>query len=264
MRYLYSILILTFLFSCKEKLDSPIDARNENLLVVDALITNEYIQHEVQLSKTVNELNGVPEKVSGATITITDGDSIYVFVEDSSELGTYISSPFSAVIGKYYFLSIDHEGNNYAAEAYMIPVTHFSYISYSQNDNDLYYINDNFSSMEDAMWEISLDWSHIIDDSLNTMNKALLYYYTLHTVDIAQIFASKTETVYFPSGTIITQKKYSLSHEYAAFIRTLLSETEWSGGYFDVMPANLSTNLSNGAIGFFAVCTVMENTVIVK
>jgi hypothetical protein len=44
----------------------------------------------------------------------------------------------------------------------------------------------------------------------------------------------------------------------------MLSETEWRGGVFDVQRANVSTNLSEGAIGFFASCTIVTDTTVVK
>jgi hypothetical protein len=43
----------------------------------------------------------------------------------------------------------------------------------------------------------------------------------------------------------------------------VLSETEWRGGAFDVQRENVPTNLSKGAIGFFAVSTVLSDTTII-
>ncbi len=251
------------MIACKEKTDYQILPGNETLLVVDAIITNEYKQHEIRLSQTVDKLNAPPEAVSNAKITVSDGDSVFVFTEDSLIPGIYKSTEFSAVTDRYYFLKIEYNGKTYGAETYMIPATPFPEVALSQNDEGLYHIVDNFQSMEDAMWEFYIDWSNT-DSSGNSQNQALLYFYTLHTVDVAQVFAENVETIYFPSGTNITQRKYSLSPEYAEFIRTLLSETEWTGGFFDVTPANLSTNLSGGAVGFFAACTVIERKIVVK
>jgi len=44
----------------------------------------------------------------------------------------------------------------------------------------------------------------------------------------------------------------------------MLLETEWRGGLFDVAHGNLETNLSQGAFGFFAVSTVIRDTIIAK
>jgi hypothetical protein len=54
-----------------------------------------------------------------------------------------------------------------------------------------------------------------------------------------------------------------MNEAHAAFIRTLLSETEWRGGLFDVQPGNVQTNLSEGAVGYFAVSTVVGDSTII-
>jgi hypothetical protein len=41
-------------------------------------------------------------------------------------------------------------------------------------------------------------------------------------------------------------------------------ETEWSGGLFDVQPGNVTTNLTNGALGYFAVCMIVSDTIYVN
>jgi hypothetical protein len=43
----------------------------------------------------------------------------------------------------------------------------------------------------------------------------------------------------------------------------MLLETNWTGGLFTVAPANVGTNLSEGAFGFFGACAVTELSVIV-
>ena len=43
----------------------------------------------------------------------------------------------------------------------------------------------------------------------------------------------------------------------------MLSETEWRGAVFDVHRADVTTNLSNGAIGFFAVSTIVSDTTVI-
>ena len=54
-----------------------------------------------------------------------------------------------------------------------------------------------------------------------------------------------------------------MSSRYQEYLRSLLSETEWRGGVFDVEKANVKTNMSEGAIGFFAVTTVVSDTITV-
>jgi hypothetical protein len=72
------------------------------------------------------------------------------------------------------------------------------------------------------------------------------------------------EIFQFPKGTTVIRRKYSVSDAYRAFLRSMLSETEWRGGVFDVQRSNVTTNLSEGAVGFFAVCSVVADTTVVE
>jgi hypothetical protein len=116
------------------------------------------------------------------------------------------------------------------------------------------------------MYEILLDWANApgFENSNADSCKAKLYYYTLPTLDVSEVFAPTLEAVSFPKGTILTERKYSLTDEHAAFIRALLLETTWSGGYFNTASANVPTNLSKGAVGFFGACGVAEKVEVVK
>jgi hypothetical protein len=75
-------------------------------------------------------------------------------------------------------------------------------------------------------------------------------------LDVSEIFAPSVESISFPSGTKITESRYSITPEYAEFIREVLLETQWQGSLFNTTPANVTTNLSSGGAGFFAVCGV--------
>ena len=61
-----------------------------------------------------------------------------------------------------------------------------------------------------------------------------------------------------------SKKKYSLNAAHELFIRSLLVETNWSGGYFDEAHGNLQTNLSEEAIGYFSASSILIDAIIVK
>jgi hypothetical protein len=90
-------------------------------------------------------------------------------------------------------------------------------------------------------------------------------HYYLNTIDVNQLYnIPETQEVCFPKGTRIIRKKYSLTPEYQEFLRTLLTETSWRGGLFDVESGNVMTNLSNGAVGYFSASTVVSDTITVR
>jgi hypothetical protein len=88
-------------------------------------------------------------------------------------------------------------------------------------------------------------------------------FYTLKTLDVSEVFAPAVEEISFPAGTIIEERRYSLTAAHAEYLRTLLSETTWQGGLFTTPSANVATNLSAGATGFFGVCAVTSLSVTV-
>jgi hypothetical protein len=113
---------------------------------------------------------------------------------------------------------------------------------------------------------MELDWSHVpgYDTLAPEETHALIYHYTLGTVDVNHIFAPDREHVSFPPGTIVYREKESVSREYEEFLRGMLSETDWRGGVFDVLPGNASSNLKGNAIGYFTAADVIRDTVVIR
>jgi len=208
-------------------------------------------------------LNGIARAVSGAEVIISNEELTYQLKEDTGTSGKYVTdSVATAQFDKNYSLIVLYEGKVYSAQANMIAGKTFQELSYSKNDDDdLYhidYVASEFETEDPAMWEILIDWSAVLgyeNVSPDDCMKKLLFY-TLPTLDVSQVFSPTVEQVSFPLGTKIEQRRYSLSGDHAAFARTLLLETSWQGGAFPSDPSNVSTNLSNGALGYFGVCAV--------
>jgi len=230
-------------------------------MVVEACITSEFKTQQVKLSTTTLSPNDIPDGVSSAQVIISTRDSVYLFKEDSARPGIYLSDrKFSGKAGAEYSLFISTGGSIISAKATMPPVTDFRFLTYSPSGDNGYYkitwVAETYSNWEPAMYEIIIGQP---DDS-----QVKLYYYTLPSLDIHQVFPPRMEQTEFKKGTVITERKYSLSAEHAAYIRALLSETGFSGGFYTTMPANVPTNLSNGALGFFSASEVIEKTNIVE
>jgi hypothetical protein len=86
----------------------------------------------------------------------------------------------------------------------------------------------------------------------------------LNNIDIPEEFGPDKQEIWFPKGTILTRKKYSLSNEHQDFIRSLVIETQWRGGLFDIEQGNVPSNFKNGVRGWFGVCMVITDTMVVK
>jgi hypothetical protein len=262
--------LIFFLQGCVKETSWQLKGDLPRKIVVDAIITDEVKTQKVKLSYPVNELNQTPQPVTGAGVLISNEDSTWQLTESQSNSGIYITpSYFFARLQKNYTLLISIDGQVYTAKTTMTGGSLFGELQYARNgDNNLYYVDwvaNAFSTENAAMWELLIDWSMVPGyenvDSLNT--HARMLFYTLPTLDVSEVFAPMMQSVFFPAGTNITERRYSLTPQHSEFVREMLLETNWTGGLFTSAPANVATNLSDGAYGFFGASAVTELSVIV-
>ena len=258
------------LAGCVKQIDREITGGNTDLIAVDGILTSERKAQTIVLNHPVNKLNDPAVPLSGATVIIHSKDSTWTLAEEPAGSGKYKTpSSFFAVLNKSYTLNIFSGSSVYSAQAYMVPGTAFPQLTYARNDKDtlfhIEYVASAFSNTGPAMWEVLLDWTRVpgYQNADTNKCKARLLFYTLPTLDVSEIFAPVVEQVFFPLGTLITERRYSLAPQHAEFIREMLLETSWQGGLFPTAAANVSTNLSPGAVGFFGVCAVNELSMIV-
>jgi hypothetical protein len=259
------VIVMFFLFaSCVKEIDHPIAAKAENALVVEAILTNEMKRQRIRLSLSNTHQNQEVLPVKGASVTVSCSSGEQSFEEDEENAGSYLSAlPFAASISDTYILKINYNGQNYTAFSQMSAVSSYNPIHYEKLQNDLYHLSNPTSSFtidEQAMYELNIIWQSGTDSTIHVKT----YRYQLNTLDVSIVFSPEEESIYFPEGAMIIGKKYSLTQDYAGYIRAMLAETHWQGGLFDDEKANLPTNISNGGLGYFTACSVRTDTIIVK
>lgn len=262
--YIILIVASLLMLGCDEHVDWELKYQEEDLLVVEGKISSELKQHEVRLTRPLYEMNGTPDAVSGALVEIYDGRVLYSFSEDPEQAGIYRSdSLFAAVLNQYYQLRIRHESKRVTAVTFMRKVEPFQDMNVYRVPSDPPllegYISD---SNEPSIVRVELDWSHVSGYKLlpDSATHAVIYHYTLNGVDVNKIFKPSQEHVRFPPGTIVFREKESVNPWYGEFLRGILSETDWRGGMFDVLPGNARTNMEGEAIGFFTAADVLRDT----
>lgn len=106
---------------CTEPFEGEV-AGLENVLVVNTLITNEYKNQEVLLSRPYRFDQDTPRAEENAEVTIEDSEQEFAFEE--VEPGKYVSIvPFSAETDKEYILHIKTEnGKSYRSTGMQLPV----------------------------------------------------------------------------------------------------------------------------------------------
>lgn len=269
---LFIIILLLSISACEQDIDWDLPNSGTKTLAVQSIITNEYKHQEVRLSLSNPNPNiGFPP-ATGATVSVSNGIDIMNFTETSERQGTYISNAkFAATINDSYYLNVDYNSKLYSATTHLIPVNISNSLSYVPVDtlDEFYRINwiaSEYSYLEQAMYNIVIDWLHLGNNNLSdTITRAELFHYTLNTIDVSYtIFPQDKENIIFPKGSIIVEKKYSLTDKYADYLRALLANTEWQGSLFEDARANLPSNISNNGLGFFSACSVISDTIIVQ
>jgi hypothetical protein len=263
-------LAATLILGCTKETDWPVSGVDPNRIVVDALLTDQPGTQQVRLTHPVDGLNTNPLPITGATMILATADSLWFLQEEPAGSGMYnTDSNFYAQINQTYTLQVIVDNRTYSAQATMAPPRLFNELITSKNDADSLYhiawVASAFNADYPAMWEILIDWSFL--PACQGMDPdechARLLFYTLSTLDVSEIFAPAMEQVSFPRGSLITERRYSLSSDHERFVRELLLETNWQGSMFPTANANVYTNLSNGAIGFFGLCGMTELSLIV-
>jgi len=261
-RAIFSIVISLF-FACEERIDLPIQSKDTELLVVEGVLTNENINHKVKLTLPYQSINGKGAPASGAVVLVAEGNSkVYTLSEQPAGAGEYYTPMFRAVFGEVYTLYILYKGKEYVAQDSSVPVEPLTPLDYRRvNDQYTLVIN---GTGEDANYiDHSISWKNTPACLPESSCEGRIVFYDLKSIDVNEIAKPGKTEFLFPAGSTIIRKKYSVSSTYRSFLRSVLSETEWRGGVFDVDRVNATTNLSAGAIGFFAVTTVVSDTTLV-
>jgi len=254
-RYIILYLLLCVLpVACEEVTDFPLTTEDSNLVVVEGILTNENINHRIKLTRPYKTQNETPEAIAGAVVTLKDENSTYMLAESPAGSGEYYTPQMRAVTGRIYTLTIEYNEKEYTAQDSAVPVEALDAIQYTKT-GDAYELVFNPSGEEPNFIEYTI--------AVNNSTTGRLVYYDLKTLDVNEIYKPDKDNYTFPAGATVIRKKYSVSTEYRAFLRSMLSETEWRGGVFDVQRDNVSTNLSEGAVGFFAVSTVVADTTLI-
>jgi hypothetical protein len=243
---------------CEDVIDRSLMTSNP-LIVVEGLLTNELTQHRIKIGSSYANSDGAMVPVTGAVVTITEGSNVYNLTADPLSPGEYLTPTMRALFGRVYTLHIQYAGKDYTASDSSVPVEPLTPIQYHAVTGG-YVLNMNESGQNPNYIRHEITWS----GSCPQQCEGLVVFYDLKTIDIQEGTKPPKEDFVFPAGSTVVRRKYSVSAAYKTFLRAMMSETEWRGGFFDVERANAPTNLTGGAIGFFAVTTVVVDSKVIN
>lgn len=263
------IAVVGLMASCVHEFPYTQGGVDNNTIVVEGAVTNEYQNHQIIITKLSSYGDTIRNGVKGAFVAVSAGDSTYFYTEKGN--GLYESkNKYVGVAGNVYFMHINlGDTLVISAQSKMLPVTPPDKLTFNHlpdGNLSLMHIAESFVQDNPAKYVLHLSWK---DKESDVTRKANIYYYSLTTVDISQLFAPKVQQTHFPKGTKIIERKYSIDNGYENYLRSLLAEAWWSGGYFDEAHGNLHTNIISdkaniSTAGYFSASTVYIDTLIAQ
>jgi hypothetical protein len=269
----YIFIAAALLQACEEPLDVKFNETGTKKLVVEGSITTDTMSHMIQLSWSSDFFSSAPQQMVGnADLSITGGGKSFKLTE--SMPGVYFTDP--AVYGeidKTYTLNIKLEdGRGYSASdrIYSLPAVD----SVTVRDTSLYMGPDKGNVSGYAIMYFGQEkpspgdfyfWNLYINDTI--FNK---YYWNSTFTDDKFVNGSYIHDfmVYFIQNSdlkkdtnAIILETLSISKNYYNFLADSNQETVWRGSPWDAPPANISSNVEDGA-GFFKASAVNRNKIV--
>ena len=274
-----SVIVLWIFNSCTEKIEIELDS-SYTRLVVYGEVTDLKGRSFVKLNKTSDYLSGIPAPaVSNAVVEIIEGGESIFLQEDLVTPGLYkFPSDFKGTADQIYQLKlsdidINEDGINesYSAQTKLKPVNSIDSITLKYTANSF------FSGWEIQVWAWdpgniknyysfkayknnkiltdTLDEYIVIDDLLFNGN---------FTYGITALFLNdEEESEKVIPGDTVTLEMNSITEEYYNFILEAQTEIRPSTPLFSGPPANISSNISNGALGIFTAYSAASQTTVV-
>jgi len=260
----FTILLILLFSACTERIDINLNTGENNRLVVEGGITNEKKIHRIKLTRSANYFANVEApKELGAIVTISNDEQVFALTDDNND-GIYeTASDTAGIPNKDYTLNIKlSNGSTYTANCFMksvLPMDSITYMYERDFDPEVgrfdsvykiliyafepepigdYYLWDLF--LNDVAYTDTLSDKVFQDDGLINGNY----------ITAAEFFRLSSSEI--ENDTVnVRVVMQSISKAQYNFILSVLLETVFKGSPFDGPPANVPTNISNGALGFF-------------
>lgn len=244
------IIFATCLISCQRIIDLNLDSA-ETKIVIQGNIYNEAGPFTVKITKTVDfdKKNEYPP-VLGAFVTITDKQGIIDTLIDKGE-GNYVTKKIQGIPGNDYTLSIRLGDIVYTSTSSMPdPVNIDSiYIDKSTITNDY----DVFIDFKDPE---NIDNYYRVVKYINT-NKIEEFYtisddlYEGDTISYSPVSMGMMNRNEIESGDVVTIWLETIDKNVYEYFRTAGGDASQSAS-----PSNPTSNINNGALGYFCACSV--------
>lgn len=255
------IIVLIYGASCTEVVEIELNAGVNNRLVVEGGITTETKAHCIRLTRSTAYFRREPAPVvNNAKVTLRcDGDLPVQLMQNQTTGDYQTPDDFTGKTGCNYMLEIElQNGESYSAsttipKAPEVDSLHLSKMFYSRFREEYGYVVYLFAKEKPGKGDCYM-WEYLLNDTLqsDTIREKVF-------VDDTQVegqYVHNFDIFWIPNNSVmldtnvVTVKSYCITSDYYNFLVALLSETDWNGPYSGP-PANIPSNISNGALGCF-------------
>jgi len=255
------------IISCTEKIDIELDESSVRL-VVEGSVSTDTMAHKIILTKTTSYYyDQESPSVTGASVSITADERNIQLIE--KEPGVYYTdSTFYGLEGLTYTLNINLASPvgghiEYSASSYMkntVRLDSADIIFHPEwSDSGYYEVQCYFKDPPAADYYRFMVYRNgkILSDTLDKwfVTDDRFFNGSYISGSAVAFLDQGSENEKLSAGDVVTLELNSLGQDYAGFLWDAQSELRGSNPLFSGPPANVKGNISNGAIGFFAVYT---------
>jgi hypothetical protein len=262
-------LIISVLPSCQKVIELDLNS-TDPVIVIEANLSNLPGSYSVELHKTVNfsDANTFPT-CTGAVVTINDNSGNSELLIETTP-GTYTTTSLQGIVGKTYTISVTADGKNYQGVSNLpAPVTIDTLIVTTSSG-----FGGGLGGMggNDSVKSVSVRFTDPIGITnyyrlVEIVNGVLVNTFSIVS-DLYRDGYSIEETVRegsdikLKTGDIVTIQLQSIDKDVYEYFRTF-NQTS-GGGFSSSSPANPTSNISNGALGYFSAYAVTSKTIIIQ
>lgn len=251
-KYLLILMIIPIWTSCTKEIDLDLDTADPKL-VVEALLTDELKPFEVKLTQTSPYFSQGENYVSDAVVIITNslGD---VDTLSYTSMGKYSTlTNRQTVTGITYNLSVYWKGQLYTASETQPVKVPLDTITYQFNEAGAFQ-EEGYLCAVNAQDPIGQSNYYRFKFYRNdTLQTDPFKYFVVDDAFVEDNYIIAFTPYVYQTNDTCRIEVLSITNPYFKFLTALGDQVQASGGPFDPIPSNPPSNISNGALGFFAV-----------
>jgi hypothetical protein len=258
------LILMAVLSSCSEDVISINLNKSNPHIFIEGKITEGKGPHTVRIAKTTDFFK--PSEyppVTGAVVKISD-DKGNTETLSEKEPGFYVTSSLEGVPERTYTLTVNDNNKIYSAVSTMPIPSHLDSLSFEikKQFEDMYILHGYYSDKKDVHEYLRMK----IYVNGKMQNDYALYQDRLTDGKHLDFEFYLDDPVY--DGDMIVTEGQTLDRPVYEYFNTLqnalISPADDSGGGMSGTPGNPTSNISNGALGYFSAFTISRDTLIVR